>query len=189
MRSEGAFYIMKLKITTMLFIGILVLGLAACGGGGDQSVTSQTEQATNETYAIPEPERPVEVNRTYEKIDSSPAVEAPSYDLNLKIDTENDRITEVVRIDIQNNTNVPVDSVYLRYYPMGYFDYLCETHPDVSGANKDKKAEITGIRFDGADKELSAEYYLDNTSVKVNLADAAMQPGESRTLVVEAMIL
>jgi hypothetical protein len=67
---------------------------------------------------------------------------------------------------------------------MGYFDYLCEKHPDVAEANKDKKAEITGIRFDGTDEELSAEYFIDDTSVKVNLADAAMQPGEARTLIV-----
>lgn len=128
-------------------IGIFAIAagamLAACGLG----TTARTQ--------------PVEVNRTYEKIDPSPAVEAPSYDLNLKIDTENDRITEVVRIDIQNNTDVSVDSVYLRYYPMGYFGYLCEARPDVAEANKDKKAEITAIRFDGTDKDLSAEYFMD----------------------------
>ncbi len=71
--------------------------LAACGLG----TTARTQ--------------PIEVNRTYEKIDPSPAVEAPSYDLNLKIDTENDRITEVVRIDIQNNTDVSVDFYFILF--------------------------------------------------------------------------
>ena len=167
---------MKKRSIIGIFATVITVMLVVCSSG----------TADQLTFDPPEPEAPVEVNRTYEKIDPSPAVEAPSYDLNLKIDTENDRITEAVRIDIQNNTDVPVDSVYLRYYPMGYFGYLCEKEPDAAEANKDKKAEITGIRFDGTDEELSAEYFMDDTSVKVNLAETAMQPGEKRTLVIEA---
>ncbi len=167
---------MKKRSIIGIFATVITVMLVVCSSGA----------AAQSTPDLPEPEAPVEVNRTYEKIDPSPAVEAPSYDLNLKIDTENDRITEEVRIDIQNNTDVPVDSVYLRFYPMGYFGYLCEKEPDAAEANKDKKAEITGIRFDGTDEELSAEYFMDDTSVKVNLAETAMQPGEKRTLVIEA---
>ncbi len=57
----------------------------------------------------PEPVMPAAVNRTYEKVDPSPAVTADFYDLSLKIDTENDRLSEKVSIDIQNNTDSPVD--------------------------------------------------------------------------------
>ena len=111
---------------------------------------------------------------------------ADFYDLRLKIDTENDRLTEKVSMDIQNNTDSSVDTVYLRYNPMGYFDYLCEANPEAADVNKDKKAEITSIKFEGEDKELTAEYLLDDTSVKIDLADGAMEPGEKRTLVVDA---
>ncbi len=111
---------------------------------------------------------------------------ADFYDLSLKIDTENDRLTEKVSMDIQNNTDSPVDTVYLRFNPMGYFDYLCEANPDAADANIDKKAEVTSIRFKGGDKELTAEYLIDNTTVKINLADDAMEPGEKRTLIVDA---
>ena len=126
------------------------------------------------------------MKRTYEKVDPSPAVVADSYDLRLKLDTENDRLTEKVSMDIQNNTDSPVDTVYLRYNPMGYFDYLCEARPDAAEANKGKKAEITGIKFAGVEKELTAEYLLDDTSVKISLAGDAMEPGEKRTLIVDA---
>lgn len=138
------------------------------------------------TGNYPEPERPVDVNRTYEKVDPSPAAVADSYDLSLKLDTENDRLTEKVSMDIQNNTDSQVDTVYLRYNPMGYFDYLCEAKPEAADKNKDKKAEITSIKFAGSEKELPAEYLLDDTSVKISLADDAMEPGEKRTLIVDA---
>ena len=79
-----------------------------------------------------------------------------------------------------------MDTVYLRFNPLGYFDYLCEAKPEASDANKDKKAKITSIKFENEDKELTAEYLLDDTSVKINLADDAMEPGEKRTLIVDA---
>ncbi len=53
----------------------------------------------------PEPMPSVTVNRTYEKIEPSPAVVADFYDLSLKLDTENDRLTEKVSMDIKNNTD------------------------------------------------------------------------------------
>ena len=105
----------------------------------------------------PEPVPPVTVNRTYEKVDPSPAVVADFYDLRLKIDTEKDCLVETVSMDIQNNTDSLVDTVYLRYNPMGYFDYLREANPEAAGANRDKGAEITSIRFEGEDKELTLD--------------------------------
>ncbi len=160
---------MRNKCVAGLFTIAVVIMLSGCGAGN-----------------YPEPAPPVTVNRTYEKVDPSPAVVADFYDLSLKIDTENDRLTEEVSMDIQNNMDSLVDTVYLRYNPMGYFDYLCEANPEAANANKDKKAEITSIKFEGEDKELTAEYLLDDTSVKINLADDAMEPGEKRTLIVDA---
>ncbi len=95
------------------------------------------------------------MKRTYEKVDPSPAVTADFYDLRLKLDTENDRLTETVSMDLQNNTDNVVDTVYLRYNPLGYFEYLCEAKPAAADANKDKKAEITGIKFEAAGSLLS----------------------------------
>lgn len=74
--------------------------------------------------SYPEPEQRVEVERTYEKVDPSPAVIADFYDMHLKLDTENDRLTETVSVDLQNNTDSVVDTVYIRYNPLGYFGYL-----------------------------------------------------------------
>ena len=160
---------MRHKCVAGLLTIAVVMMLSGCGAGN-----------------YPEPKPSVTVNRTYEKVDPSPAVVADFYDLSLKLDTENDRLTEKVSMDIQNNTDSPVDTVYLRYNPMGYFDYLCEARPDAADANKGKKAEITSIKFAGVEKELTAEYLLDDTSVKISLAGDAMEPGEKRTLIVDA---
>ena len=160
---------MRIKYAIGLLIISVVMMFSGCSTGN-----------------YPEPERPVDVNRTYEKVDPSPAAVADSYDLSLKLDTENDRLTEKVSMDIQNNTDSQVDTVYLRYNPMGYFDYLCEAKPEAADKNKDKEAEITSIKFAGSEKELPAEYLLDDTSVKISLADDAMEPGEKRTLIVDA---
>ena len=138
------------------------------------------------TEAGAEPERPVEVNRTYEKIGPSPAAAVISYDLSLKLDTQHDRLTETVKAELQNNTDAAVETLYLRFYPMGYCGYLTEVYPKTAEANKEKKAGITGIRFDGSDQELPAEYLMDGTCIMIPLGDRAMMPGEKRTLVIEA---
>lgn len=138
------------------------------------------------TEAGAEPERPVEVNRTYEKIDPSPAATVVSYDLSLKLDTQNDRLTESVKAELQNNTDAAVETLYLRFYPMGYFGYLMEVYPKTADANREKKAGITGIRFDGSDQELQTEYLMDDTCIMIPLGDKGMAPGEKRTLVIEA---
>ena len=104
------------------------------------------------TGNYPEPERPVDVNRTYEKVDPSPAAVADSYDLSLKLDTENDRLTEKVSMDIQNNTDSQVDTVYLRYNPMGYFDYLCEAKPEAADKNKNKKLRSPALNLPAVKK-------------------------------------
>ena len=138
------------------------------------------------TEAGAEPERPVEVNRTYEKIDPSPAASVVCYDLSLKLDTQNDRLAESVRAELQNNTDAAVETLYLRFYPMGYFGYLTEVYPGTAEANKEKKAEITSIRFEGSDQELHAEYLMDGTCIMIPLGENAMAPGEERTLVIES---
>ena len=92
------------------------------------------------TQAGAEPERPVEVNRTYETIAPSPAAAVVSYDLSLKLDTQNDRLTESVKAELQNNTDAAVETLYLRFYPMGYYGYLMEVYPKTTDVNKEKKS-------------------------------------------------
>ena len=65
---------MRNKCVAGLFTIVVVMILSGCSAGN---------------YS--EPVRSVDVNRTYKKVDPSPAVVAEYYDLNLKLDTENDR--------------------------------------------------------------------------------------------------
>ena len=127
-----------------------------------------------------------EVNRTYEKIVPAPAVIATSYDISMKLDTQNDRLYEQVGIDILNDTDRAVDTVYLRYYPMGYAGYLTEARPNSAEANKDKKAEVRSVRLEGTGKELPLEYLMDNTVIKIDCSGDAIEPGESGKVLVDA---
>ena len=131
-------------------------------------------------------ERREEVNRTYEKIDPSPAVTPTFYNIKLKLDTQDDRLYEMVSIRVLNNTDEPVDTVYLRYYPMGYTGYLVEALPNSASANKDKEAKIQSIRLEGLDQELPLEYLMDNTVIKIDFSGDAIEPGESAKILVDA---
>lgn len=44
--------------------------------------------------------------------------------MELKLDTENDRLDEVVKMELKNNGDNDVDTLYLRYYPNGYVPFL-----------------------------------------------------------------
>ena len=57
-------------------------------------------------------------------------VSAVSYDMELKLDTENDRLDEIVRMELKNNGSNAVDTVYLRFYPNGYVPYLKDSYAD-----------------------------------------------------------
>lgn len=133
---------MRNKCVAGLFTIAVVMMISGCGAGN-----------------FPEPVPPVDVNRTYEKVDPSPAAAADFYDLRLKLDTENDRLTEKVSIDIRNHTDSLVDTVYLRFNPLGYFDYLCEAKPEASDANKDSLSSCYKpyIYFYGSDPKRSAK--------------------------------
>lgn len=121
-----------------------------------------------------------------EKIAPAPAVIATSYDISLKLDTQDDRLYEQVGIDILNDTDEAVDTVYLRYYPMGYVGYLTEARPSSAEANKDKKAEVRSVRLEGTGKELPLEYLMDNTVIKIDCSGDAIEPGESGKILVDA---
>ena len=136
---------MKKAIKAIAVI-LAAVGLAALSGCGEK-------------YGNMEPQ--VEVSRTYDQIDPSPAVIPTFYDINLKLDTQDDRLYVQVGISILNNTDASVDTVYLRYYPMGYTGYLIEALPNSAEANKDKAAKIESIRLEGLDQELPLEYLMD----------------------------
>ena len=157
------------KTMTVIFAAVVLTVMAGCGNDYGENVEPRNE-----------------VNRTYEKIDPSPAVTATFYDLKLKLDTQDDRLYEQVSIDVLNNTDVSVDTVYLRYYPMGYTGYLTEARPNSADANKDKKAEIKSVRFEGLDQDLPLEYLMDDTVIKIDFSGDVIEPGESGKILVDA---
>ena len=108
-----------------------------------------------------------------------------TYDMDLKLDTENDLLDEVVRMELKNNGSSDVDTVYLRYYPNGYVPFLKASFPDENkGINL--ASEITSVVIAGTDKKLSLEYGWDNTSVKVSLDGESIPAGGTMELVVNA---
>ena len=111
----------SIKIIAVIFAAVTLTALSGCAKDYGSNMEPRAE-----------------VNRTYEKIAPAPAVIATAYDISLKLDTQDDRLYEQVGIDILNDTDEAVDTVYLRYYPMGYVGYLTEARPNSAEANKDK---------------------------------------------------
>ena len=112
-------------------------------------------------------------------------ISALSYDMELKLDTENDRLDEVVKMELKNNGDNDVDTLYLRYYPNGYVPFLKDSFPE---ENKDKKlsSKLMSVVIAGTDKTLPLEYDWNDTSVKVSLNDEVIPAGGSLELVINA---
>ena len=49
-------------------------------------------------------------------------VDVVSYDMDLTLDTDHDRLMQTVKMKVKNNTDEDAETVYLRYDPLGYFD-------------------------------------------------------------------
>ncbi len=81
---------MKNKCAAVYFTIAIVMTISGCSTG-----------------SYPEPVIPAAVNRTYEKVDPSPAVTADFYDLSLIIDTENDRLSRRSFQDQHRTCDVP----------------------------------------------------------------------------------
>ncbi len=57
---------------------------------------------------------------------------ALSYDIDLKLDAEKERMEQTVFMDIINkNGDEDFSSLYIRYYPNGYIDALIKENPEI----------------------------------------------------------
>lgn len=104
-----------------------------------------------------------------------------SYDMELKLDTENDSLDEFVIMELKNNGSTEVDTVYLRFYPNGYVPYVKEGFSD-ENKGKNLSSEITSVAIAGTEKNLPIQYELDDTSVKVSLDGESIPAGGSLKL-------
>lgn len=124
--------------------------------------------------------------------DDDATVSAISYDIDLKLDTEKDRMEQTVRMEIRNNSDKEdVSALYLRCYPNGalleqmfFFDIL--TNPEAKALNEGKSAAITSVMFEGSEEELVLEYFQANSLVRVDLKDRPIKAGETAVLQLKA---
>lgn len=114
------------------------------------------------------------------------AVDIISYDMDLTLDTDHDRLMQTVKMRVRNNTDETAETVYLRYDPLGYFDFAAKEHPERKTDNEGKRAELVSVKIEDSDAELSVEYGMENTSVRIRLGDAAIRPGEEGIIITEA---
>ena len=114
------------------------------------------------------------------------AVDIVSYDMDLTLDTDHDRLMQTVKMKVRNNTDEDAETVYLRYDPLGYFDYAAKEHPERKTENEGKRAELVSVKTEDSDAELPLEYGMENTSVRIRLGDAAIRPGEEGIIITEA---
>ncbi|MBE6128310.1 MAG: hypothetical protein E7185_03440 [Erysipelotrichaceae bacterium] len=69
---------------------------------------------------------------------------------------------------------------------MGYTGYLIEALPSNAAANKDKEAKVQSVKLEGIGEELPLEYLMDNTVIKIDFSNDAIEPGESVKILVDA---
>ena len=109
-----------------------------------------------------------------------------AYDVELSLDTEKDRLTEHVAIQVRNDGDKEASAAYLRFNPLGYFAHDEKQRPDEAEVNKGKSAAIGSVAIEGASDALPLEYAMAGTAVRTELGDAAVAPGQTATIVVEA---
>ena len=109
-----------------------------------------------------------------------------AYDVELSLDTEKDRLTEHVAIQVRNDGDKEANVAYLRFNPLGYFAYDEKQRPNEAAVNKGKSAAIGSVAIEGASDALPLEYAMEGTAVRAELGDAAVAPGQTATIVIEA---
>ena len=109
-------------------------------------------------------------------------VRAVTYDIELSLDTDKNRLEQAVVMNINNGCDKDLDAVFLRYYPYGYVPYLVQEHPE---GNEGASAAITSVTREGNIDELPFESAADdNTVVKVDLSSNPLKAEEIPSLLI-----
>ena len=112
---------------------------------------------------------------------------ATSYDIDMKLDTKEERLEQTVFMDIKNESgDEDFSSLYIRYYPNGYIDALMKERPEIEEENKGKSSAVTSVTWKGSEEQLKITYDQDDTLIKVDLGADPLKAGETRTLEVSA---
>ena len=112
---------------------------------------------------------------------------ATSYDIDMKLDTKEERLEQTVFMDIENKSgDEDFSSLYIRYYPNGYIDALMKERPEIEEENKGKSSAVTSVTWKGSEEQLKITYDQDDTLIKVDLGADPLKAGETRTLEVSA---
>ena len=78
----------------------------------------------------------------------SAAIRALSYDIDLKLDTEKERLEQTVFMDIANKSgDEDFSSLYIRYYPNGYIDALMKENPEIKEENEGRSSAVTSVTW------------------------------------------
>ena len=113
--------------------------------------------------------------RENKEADSVAAISAFSYDIDLKLDTEKERLEQTVLMEIANRSDDDFSSLYIRYYPNGYIGFILEEIPEERETNEGRSSGVTSVTWKGSEKELKLTYDLDDTLIKVDLEEDAVK--------------
>ena len=172
---------MRTRWNTVAAAALLIFATffaAGCAGGADEP---ELETAANVLPTVTE-----EDTAFAERAASEQALLPVAYDVELSLDTEADRLTEHVVIEVRNDGEKDANAAYLRFNPLGYFAFAEQQHPDTAEANKGKSASIESVTMEGASDALPLEYAMEGTAVRIDLGDAAVAPNQTAKIVVDA---
>lgn len=130
----------------------------------------------------------IEENRkdTQEAITEEPAekkIDALSYYMDLTLDTGLNKLTELVTMEVKNNTDQPVSEICIRDMTPAYMEYNAEFYGE---ENANKKTELISIVVNGSDKSSELKIKDNGSVIFVNLGeDKKLEAGETIELTVE----
>ncbi len=109
-------------------------------------------------------------------------VNALSYDLSLKLDTKNDRLSETVTIKVKNNTDKTISTLCLRDMTPAIHKF---NRKNYSEGNEKKTSKITYVRLPKSKNNLKVRYKKDKSVLYVSLGKKGrIKPGKTGEVVV-----
>ena len=118
------------------------------------------------------------------RADTPASVDALRYNMQLRLDVEQDRLYEQVAITLKNNMAEPVTALYLRDMTGPLLQYAADFYAE--DGNEHKTSAVTGISLRGTTESPSVTYAQENSLLRVELAPQdAVLPGKTAVIDIE----
>lgn len=113
-------------------------------------------------------------------VNTDPVIKATDYQMNVRLNTQRNQLTEHVTIDVQNNSSTDLKQLLIRNIAYGVLRYDAKHWPE---DNFNKHTLINSIQADN--QNLTYTFGRDQSNIYVNL-NTPLKPGEKEAVTVNA---